>query len=106
MEQVKNDTDNPVHYAACNGDVAYLQLMMRTKGSQEVRMAFSKKNLHFKLTPLHCAAYFNHPQCVKTLLRMRVEVNVECECGRTPLELTSNPVIEYLLTHPNKCFDE
>ncbi|VUC21708.1 unnamed protein product [Clonostachys rosea] len=87
----------PMHYAAMNGQVEAIRILIRRGGDVNV-----KSNNGF--TPLHFAADCGHPSTVRVLLEMEAK-QFECSNGCTPLVYAyiagSPEVVEMLATEAN-----
>lgn len=108
-----NDGNNPLHYAALNGQLEIVQILLATpeinifapneEGNTAIHCAAFRGHLPVvqiliatlginvnilnsrRSTPLHCAAYRGHQSVVQALLAAEAAVNITDQFGNTPL---------------------
>ncbi|KAK2708547.1 hypothetical protein QYM36_014226, partial [Artemia franciscana] len=95
----QNDLSTPVHLAAAQGATPILEMMFKMQ-PESVSEALSSKDSQ-KMTPLHCAAMFDHIEVVQLFLAQGAYTEACDREGRTPLLLAafrgSWKTVHYLL---------
>ncbi|TMW42227.1 hypothetical protein DOY81_012694, partial [Sarcophaga bullata] len=68
------DLSTPVHLACAQGAIDIVKLMFESQ-PQEKKICLSCTDVQ-RMTPLHCASMFDHPDIVDFLVREGADVNV------------------------------
>ncbi|XP_050093578.1 transient receptor potential cation channel subfamily A member 1 isoform X1 [Anopheles aquasalis] len=84
----QHDLSTPVHLAAAQGAIEIVKLMFRMQ-PLEKRISLNCTDIQ-KMTPLHCAAMFDHPEIVEYLVREGADINAMDKEKRSPLLLSSS----------------
>ncbi|XP_045463564.1 transient receptor potential cation channel subfamily A member 1 isoform X3 [Harmonia axyridis] len=83
----QQDLSTPVHLACSQGATEIIKLMFKLQ--PEEKMACLKSCDVQKMTPLHCAAMFDHPEIVGFLIDEGADINCMDKEKRTPLLLAA-----------------
>uniref|UniRef100_A0A182PV41 Uncharacterized protein n=2 Tax=Cellia TaxID=44534 RepID=A0A182PV41_9DIPT len=84
----QHDLSTPVHLAAAQGAIEIVKLMFRMQ-PLEKRISLNCTDIQ-KMTPLHCAAMFDHPEIVEYLVKEGADINAMDKEKRSPLLLSSS----------------
>ncbi|XP_058054410.1 transient receptor potential cation channel subfamily A member 1 [Anopheles bellator] len=84
----QHDLSTPVHLAAAQGAIEIVKLMFRSQ-PLEKRGSLNCTDIQ-KMTPLHCAAMFDHPEIVEYLVNEGADINAMDKEKRSPLLLSSS----------------
>nr|XP_047127740.1 uncharacterized protein LOC101236217 [Hydra vulgaris] len=84
INDVDNEYKTPVHYAAAEGSIQALDILIKKNASIDIGELYER-------TPLHLAAEHGHLSCVKLLISISTaEVNSTDVQGMTPLHLAAS----------------
>ncbi|XP_044756772.1 transient receptor potential cation channel subfamily A member 1 isoform X2 [Coccinella septempunctata] len=83
----QQDLSTPVHLACSQGATEIIKLMFKLQPEEKV--ACLKSCDVQKMTPLHCAAMFDHPEIVAFLIDEGADINCMDKEKRTPLLLAA-----------------
>ncbi|XP_058838850.1 transient receptor potential cation channel subfamily A member 1 isoform X10 [Topomyia yanbarensis] len=84
----QHDLSTPVHLAAAQGAIEIVKLMFLMQ-PQEKRSSMYCTDIQ-KMTPLHCAAMFDHPEIVDYLVQEGADINALDKENRSPLLLSAS----------------
>ncbi|KAL9905738.1 transient receptor potential cation channel A1 [Glossina fuscipes fuscipes] len=84
----QHDLSTPVHLACAQGAIEIVKLMF-TMQPMEKRICLSRTDVQ-KMTPLHCASMFDHPDIVEYLVQEGADVNALDKEHRSPLLLAAS----------------
>ncbi|XP_055535400.1 transient receptor potential cation channel subfamily A member 1 isoform X2 [Wyeomyia smithii] len=84
----QHDLSTPVHLAAAQGAIEIVKLMFLMQ-PQEKRISLCCTDIQ-KMTPLHCAAMFDHPEIVEYLIHEGADINALDKENRSPLLLSAS----------------
>ncbi|XP_037953086.1 transient receptor potential cation channel subfamily A member 1 [Teleopsis dalmanni] len=84
----QHDLSTPVHLACAQGAIEIVKLMF-TMQPLEKRICLSCTDVQ-KMTPLHCASMFDHPDIVEYLIREGADINALDKEHRSPLLLAAS----------------
>ncbi|XP_065074384.1 transient receptor potential cation channel subfamily A member 1 isoform X2 [Ochlerotatus camptorhynchus] len=84
----QHDLSTPVHLAAAQGAIDIVKLMFLMQ-PQEKRISLNCTDIQ-KMTPLHCAAMFDHPEIVEYLVQEGGDINALDKENRSPLLLSAS----------------
>ncbi|XP_071050717.1 transient receptor potential cation channel subfamily A member 1 isoform X2 [Onthophagus taurus] len=84
----QHDLSTPVHLACSQGATEIIKLMFKMQPEEKVTCLASQDAQ--KMTPLHCAAMFDHPEIVECLILEGAEINVVDKEKRSPLLLAAS----------------
>ncbi|XP_076043693.1 transient receptor potential cation channel subfamily A member 1-like [Oratosquilla oratoria] len=97
----QNDESTPVHLACSQGALDIVKLMFHLQPEEKAKVLACLDAQ--KMTPLHCAAMFDHPELVAYLIKEGASVNLVDKEHRTPLLLAASQkgwrAVEVLLKH-------
>ncbi|XP_065161233.1 transient receptor potential cation channel subfamily A member 1 isoform X2 [Atheta coriaria] len=83
----QHDLSTPVHLACAQGATEIVKLMFRLQ-PEEKTICLASMDVQ-KMTPVHCAAMFDHPEIVEYLIMEGADVNVIDKEKRSPLLLAA-----------------
>ncbi|XP_057671401.1 transient receptor potential cation channel subfamily A member 1 isoform X2 [Diorhabda carinulata] len=83
----QQDLSTPVHLACAQGATEIVKLMFKMQ--PEEKMACLQSCDVQKMTPLHCAAMFDHPEIVEYLIQEGADINVMDKERRSPMLLAA-----------------
>ncbi|KAL3284380.1 hypothetical protein HHI36_018544 [Cryptolaemus montrouzieri] len=83
----QHDFSTPVHLACSQGAVDIIKLMFKLQPEEKIS-CLSSCDIQ-KMTPLHCAAMFDHPEIVGYLIDEGADINCMDKEKRTPLLLAA-----------------
>ena len=78
-----NDTWNPLHMAACYGDNAAIEILLKHKAKVNAKDSNG-------LTPLHHTVALSRHESALLLINKGADMNAKGRDGRSPLELAKN----------------
>ncbi|XP_062137259.1 transient receptor potential cation channel subfamily A member 1 isoform X10 [Drosophila sulfurigaster albostrigata] len=84
----QHDLSTPVHLACAQGAIEIVKLMFEMQ-PLEKRICLSCTDVQ-KMTPLHCASMFDHPDIVSYLVNEGAEINALDKEHRSPLLLAAS----------------
>ncbi|EDS35492.1 conserved hypothetical protein [Culex quinquefasciatus] len=84
----QHDLSTPVHLAAAQGAIDIVKLMFLMQ-PLEKRISLNCTDIQ-KMTPLHCAANFDHPEIVEYLVQEGADINALDKENRSPLLLSAS----------------
>ncbi|XP_055377272.1 transient receptor potential cation channel subfamily A member 1 isoform X2 [Condylostylus longicornis] len=84
----QHDLSTPVHLACAQGAIEIVKLMFSMQ-PQEKKLCLSCTDVQ-KMTPLHCASMFDHPEIVEYLISEGADINALDKDHRTPLLLAAS----------------
>ncbi|KAF4531898.1 hypothetical protein B566_EDAN000927, partial [Ephemera danica] len=84
----QHDLSTPVHLACAQGAVEIVRLMFRMQPDEKLQCMASCDVQ--KMTPLHCAAMFDHPEIVQFLVSEGADINSMDKERRSPLLLAAS----------------
>uniref|UniRef100_A0A1A9V4K4 Transient receptor potential cation channel subfamily A member 1 n=1 Tax=Glossina austeni TaxID=7395 RepID=A0A1A9V4K4_GLOAU len=84
----QHDLSTPVHLACAQGAIEIVKLMFAMQ-PMEKRICLSRTDVQ-KMTPLHCASMFDHPDIVEYLVQEGADVNALDKEHRSPLLLAAS----------------
>ncbi|XP_039436937.1 transient receptor potential cation channel subfamily A member 1-like isoform X2 [Culex pipiens pallens] len=84
----QHDLSTPVHLAAAQGAIDIVKLMFMMQ-PLEKRISLNCTDIQ-KMTPLHCAANFDHPEIVEYLVQEGADINALDKENRSPLLLSAS----------------
>ncbi|GAB0086812.1 transient receptor potential cation channel subfamily A member 1 [Sergentomyia squamirostris] len=84
----QHDLSTPVHLACAQGALDIVKLMF-TLQPDEKKTSLSCTDVQ-KMTPLHCASMFDHPDIVEYLVASGADINVRDKEQRSPLLLAAS----------------
>ncbi|XP_023702416.1 transient receptor potential cation channel subfamily A member 1 isoform X3 [Cryptotermes secundus] len=84
----QHDLSTPVHLACAQGAIEIVKLMFSMQPAEKVQCLASCDVQ--KMTPLHCAAMFDHPEIVQYLVSEGADINPLDKERRSPLLLASS----------------
>ncbi|KAK6626900.1 Transient receptor putative cation channel subfamily A member 1 [Polyplax serrata] len=84
----QHDLSTPVHLACAQGAIDIVRLMFTMQPSEK-DMCLTSCDVQ-KMTPLHCAAMFDHPEIVEYLISEGAEINPLDKENRSPLLLAAS----------------
>ncbi|XP_069689310.1 transient receptor potential cation channel subfamily A member 1 [Periplaneta americana] len=84
----QHDLSTPVHLACAQGAIDIVKLMFGMQPAEKVQCLASCDVQ--KMTPLHCAAMFDHPEIVEYLISEGADINPLDKERRSPLLLASS----------------
>ncbi|KAK4295471.1 hypothetical protein Pmani_031988 [Petrolisthes manimaculis] len=97
----QDDRSTPVHLACSQGSVNIVKLMFTVQPQEKVKALLTQDAQG--MTPLHCAAMFDHPQLVAHLIKEGAPVDMVDREHRSPLLLAAAQggwrSVEVLLSH-------
>ncbi|XP_073839943.1 transient receptor potential cation channel A1 isoform X2 [Musca autumnalis] len=84
----QHDLSTPVHLACAQGAIEIVKLMFAMQ-PKEKAVCLSRTDVQ-KMTPLHCASMFDHPDIVEYLVDEGADINALDKEHRTPLMLAAS----------------
>ncbi|XP_017476744.1 PREDICTED: transient receptor potential cation channel subfamily A member 1 [Rhagoletis zephyria] len=84
----QHDLSTPVHLACAQGAIEIVQLMFSMQPSEKLT-CLSCTDVQ-KMTPLHCAAMFDHPDIVEYLVTEGADINALDKEHRSPILLAAS----------------
>ncbi|EEB19608.1 conserved hypothetical protein [Pediculus humanus corporis] len=84
----QHDLSTPVHLACAQGAIEIVRLMFKMQ-PHEKEICLTSCDVQ-KMTPLHCAAMFDHPEIVEYLISEGAEINPLDKENRSPLLLAAS----------------
>lgn len=84
----QHDLSTPVHLACAQGAIDIVKLMF-TIQPNEKRQSLCCTDVQ-KMTPLHCASMFDHPEIVEYLVKEGADINALDKERRSPLLLSAS----------------
>ncbi|CAB3379362.1 Hypothetical predicted protein [Cloeon dipterum] len=84
----QHDLSTPVHLACAQGATEIVRLMFKMQPAEKGQ-CLSSCDVQ-KMTPLHCAAMFDHPEIVEFLIEEGADMNVVDKERRSPLLLAAS----------------
>ncbi|XP_059479839.1 transient receptor potential cation channel subfamily A member 1 [Neocloeon triangulifer] len=84
----QHDLSTPVHLACAQGATEIVRLMFKMQPGEKAQ-CLSSCDVQ-KMTPLHCAAMFDHPEIVEFLIEEGADMNVVDKERRSPLLLAAS----------------
>ncbi|XP_058975803.1 transient receptor potential cation channel subfamily A member 1 [Musca domestica] len=84
----QHDLSTPVHLACAQGAIEIVKLMFCMQ-PEEKAVCLSRTDVQ-KMTPLHCASMFDHPEIVEYLVKEGADINALDKEHRSPLMLAAS----------------
>ncbi|XP_050334009.1 transient receptor potential cation channel subfamily A member 1 isoform X3 [Bactrocera neohumeralis] len=88
ISKQQHDRSTPVHLACAQGAIEIVKLMFSMQPSEKIT-CLSCTDAQ-KMTPLHCAAMFDHPDIVEYLVKEGADINALDKEHRSPILLAAS----------------